>query len=64
MQEIYHKLLDISSRLSVLQCLDIEMMSFSDCKENSSYKFVLSGVSLCALDIRKNVDEIFSIIDL
>lgn len=58
MHEIYFRLHDLSSLLSVLQCLDVEMISFSDCKENGSHKTVLTGVSLIASDMRKRIDEI------
>ena len=57
LHQIYHKLLDLSARLSVLQCLDVEMMSFSDCKDKTSHKVVLYGVSLCAIDMRKSIEK-------
>lgn len=62
--EIYCNLVDISSRLSVLQCMDTEMLNFPDCSNNGSHKMVITGVSMMAKYIREKIEEIFKIIDM
>ena len=64
LHEIYGFLVNLSSKVSVHQCLDCEMLSFSDCVDNGSHKVFLSGVSLISSDIRKDIEEAFKIIDL
>lgn len=61
--EVYNKLLDLNTRLSVLQCLDIEMSSF-DSSDYDSAKTVLSGVSLLVSDFRSDIDKILKILNL
>lgn len=61
--EVYNRLLDLNTRLSVLQCLDIEMSSF-DSSDYDSAKTVLSGVSLLVSDFRSDIDKILKILNL
>ena len=62
--EIYCNLVDISSLLSVLQCMDTEMLNFPDCSNNGSHKTVVTGVTIIAKDIREKIEEIFKLIDM
>ena len=62
--EIYCNLVDISSRLSVLQCMDTEMLNFPDCSNNGSHKTVVTGVTIITKDIREKIEEIFKLIDM
>lgn len=61
--EIYNKLLDMDTSLSVLQCLDIEMSSFDSADFNSA-RTVLSGVSLLVSDFRSDISEVLEMFNL
>lgn len=61
--EIYNKLLDMDTRLSVLQCLDIEM-SFFDSADFNSARTVLSGVSLLVSDFRSDISQVLEMFNL
>lgn len=61
--EIYNKLLDMDTRLSVLQCLDIDMSSFDSADFNSA-RTVLSGVSLLVSDFRSDISEVLEMFNL
>ena len=61
--EIYNKLLDIDTRLSVLQCLDIEMSSFNSADFNSA-RTVLSGVSLLVSDFMSDISQVLEMFNL
>ena len=64
MHEIYSKLVDLDCKLALLQGVDVEMISFSDCSENGSHKLLLCGVSLFSKHLRYDIQEIYKIIDL
>lgn len=61
--EIYNKLLDMDTRLSVLQCLDIEMSSFDSADFNSA-RTVLLGVSLLVSDFRSDISQVLEMFNL
>lgn len=63
LHEIYGNLVDLSARVSVLKCLDCEMLSFPDCSNNGSHKVVISGVSLIASDLLEKIEDILKIFD-
>lgn len=63
LNEIYARLVDLSARISVLKCLDTEMLSFPDCASNGSHKTVISGISLIASDLVDRIDDIYKIFD-
>lgn len=62
--EIYASLVDLSCRISVLQCLDVEILSFPDFSSNGSHKTVVRGVSLIAKDLIDKIEDIYKIIDI
>lgn len=61
LNEIYARLVDLSARISVLKCLDTEMLSFPDCVSNGSHKTVILGISLIASDLVDRIDDIYKI---
>lgn len=61
--EVYNKLLDTDTRLSVLQCLDIEMSSFNPADFNSA-RTVLAGVSLLVSDFRSDISQVLEMFNL
>ncbi len=64
LHQIYSNLVDLSARISVLKCLDVEMRSFPDCASNGSHKTVINGVSLIASDLLEKIEDTLKVIDL
>lgn len=64
LHEVYGKLVDLNSKVLLLQSLDINQDFFSSSERESLQSVLLTGVVLFSKDLRNNIEEIFKILDI
>ena len=63
LKDIHSSLVKLSSKISVLQCLDIDMLFFNDVSQRD-FSNVLTGIILISVDLKRDIEEVFKVIDI